>query len=153
MWKVRLVLDSYGTNVCLEKAFGCVSSLVPLLLQLCSSLSSCYTSSGYSSGNGSRGRLFTANCQHGKLPSAASNPRLIDNNYRQNPLHYGDTAQQLLSVAQSEIQDSCRGSKCTNCIPRSLPPNSPSCRWLWSKGQVSVCWRHACTFGSPWQGY
>lgn len=68
---------------------------------------------------------LTTNCQNGKLPSAALNPCLIDNNYRQNPLYYRDTAQQLLSVAQSKIQDSCRGYKCTNCIPGSLAQKNP----------------------------
>lgn len=65
---------------------------------------------------------LAASCQHGKLPGAALNPCLIDNNYRQNPLHYRAAAQRSLSVAQSETQDSYRGYKCTN-----RTPNSPSC--------------------------
>lgn len=96
---------------------------------------------------------LTTSCQHGKLPGAALNHCLIDNNYRQNPLYYRDTAQQLLSVAQSKIQDSYRGYKCTNCIPGSHTQNTSSCWLLGNKGQMSMWWKHSCTFGSLWQGY
>lgn len=90
------------------------------ITQVCSSLTSYYTSSGYWSGNGAHTRLpLTTGCQHGKLPSAALNPCLIDNNYRQNPPYHRDTAQQLLNMAHSKIKDSYGGYKCTNFIPGS----------------------------------
>lgn len=92
-------------------------------------------------------------CQHGKLPSAALNPCLIDNNYRQNPLYYRDAAQRRLSVALSKILDSYWGYKCANCIAGSYTQNSHSCWLLGNKGQVSVWWKHSCTLGSLWQSY
>lgn len=50
-------------------------------------------------------KWLTTSCQHGKLPTVALNPCLIDNNYRQNPLYHRETAQQLLNVACSKIKD------------------------------------------------
>lgn len=80
------------------------------ITQVCSSLTSYYTSSGYWSGNGAHRRLpLATGCQHGKLPSAALNPCLIDNNYRQNPPYHRDTAQQLLNMAHSKNQRLLRG--------------------------------------------
>ena len=62
-----------------------------------------------------------ASLEAGKLPGAALNPCLIDNNYRHNPLYHRDAAQRLLDVARSKIRDSYRDYKRTNCIPDLLP--------------------------------